>query len=223
MTPLIEGLIENKDIIEAVRDETAAILALELQHQFALAQAEGKEDAADYNVAVFLENARPFDGEQDSFPLVNVQLSKGTASPSSSRVDDQRTTATLFVDCYGCGVAGAAEQDGAAWDDKSAALRAWKTARLVRNILMAGQYAYLGMRGVVGSRFIASMEAGDQAGAENASPAIKVVRITFEVQFVEKSPQAEGVPFEGIAFRCEDKTGRVLVELDFDMSGGDAA
>jgi hypothetical protein len=202
--PQITGLLDAPDILEVVRDQIAAVLSLELRNQRTLAFDFRKQDAKDYDIAVFIENARPYDGEGVLKALVNVLLPKAQVLDANSRVGSQKTRATFWLDCAAWG-------NDAGWaDDRSAALRAWKTARMVRRILMADVYAYLGLRGIVASRRVVSMEAGTPGNTENSAFAVSVVRISLEVDFLEKSIGVDCAALESIHFEISPDTGEIM-------------
>jgi hypothetical protein len=94
-------------------------------------------------------------------------------------------------------------------DDKSSAFRVWKLARIVRRIIMSAQYTYLGMRKVVGSRVITALEAGTPGNQGEAALAFTVVRMTMEVEYLERSIDSPSVILEGIDFDVIPETGEV--------------
>jgi hypothetical protein len=205
--PLIPDLISDPDVVETVRDQVAAILSLELQNQYALAQAAAVPRAIDYHVKVYLENGRPYESETaaDLLSFVNVTLPKVDVPRGNSRTGDQKETALFHLYCAACG-----NDSGNFRDDKSSALRAWKVMRLVRRILMADAYTYLGMRGTVGQRHIFLMEAGTPPAPDKSALAYTVIRASLEVSFAERSTEAPGtVPLEGIDFTVDPVTGQV--------------
>ncbi len=207
---VINTLICDQDKVELVRDQVAAILALELENQYSLAVEAALENARDYKVRLFIENERPYDaaGEKNNFPFVNVMLEAATPSAKNSRVDYQETTAVYGIYCYAVG-----NFYGGVSDDRLAGIKAWMLARLVRNILMAGEYTYLGLRKTVFSRNITKIESGKDAGMPDAAMAVSVIRITLEVVVNERSPQAAGVEMEPISFTCTSDTGEILIDI----------
>jgi hypothetical protein len=123
----------------------------------------------------------------------------------SARIGPQKEKASFVIDCIAFGNNG-----GEDWNERVAAARAWKTARVIRRILMSEQYAYLGLRGIVGSRTVASIETGVP---ENGGDALAVVtaRIIFDVIFLECAIGATGPIIEGIDFTIEPSSGEVLI------------
>jgi hypothetical protein len=208
-SPLIPDLIEGPDIMETVRDQVAAVLSLELQNQFALAKEKAAPNTADYNVPVYVENGRPYEASGDT-PMqrfINVQLPKVSALPANARIGNQKTQAAFYIDCIACG-----NDSGNFRDDKSAAHRAWRVCRLVRRILMADVYAYLGMRGIVGSRVVSLIEAGTPERTtldRESALAYVVVRVTLDVQFLERSIDSPTVIMGPIHFEVDPVSGEV--------------
>jgi hypothetical protein len=206
--PQIAELIETPDTLEVVRDQLAALLSLELQNQYTLAEAKGIPRAQDYNIKVFVENARPYDGAmigQGQISLINILVSKVTVPASNPRIGNQKEKAVIFIDCAADG-----NNTGNFRDDKSATFRAWKIMRLVRRIVMSEQYAYLGMRGIVTSRTFTQMEAGSPN--IQAALALTVVRGTLEVEFVERSIETPSVILEGVDYTVDADTGQVAAK-----------
>jgi hypothetical protein len=212
--PLITALIEGKDNIEVIRDQIAAILSLELQNQKKMAEEAGREDPAQYDVRVFVENSRPYEMRDRKSPvrLMNVVLPKANLV-SGSRAGSQKETAVFWIDCAAAGN-GAASQ----WNEKSAVCRAWAVCRLARNILMSDAYLYLGLRGVAGSRAVTAMEAGmPQSGDMGEAVQFAAVRLTLEVQFAERYIEREGPPVEGIDFEITPAEGELVANGNQDL------
>jgi hypothetical protein len=168
------------------------------------------KDAEDYNFRVFIENARPYDteGEPPVTPLLNIMLQKAAPMDGNPRIGAQKEKAVFVIDCIAFGNDG-----GEAWNEKVAAARAWKAARVIRRIIMSEQYAYLGSRGVIGSRNITSIETGVP---ENGGAALSIVtaRIILEVQFMECAISAPGTILEAINFTLDPSSGEVLINED---------
>lgn len=207
LTPQITELIYEPDNIEKLRDHIAVIIKAETQNQYALALEKKVSDAEDFNFRVFIENARPYDteGEPPKTPLVNTMLQKAVPMDGNARMGPQKEKANFIIDCIAFGNDG-----GEKWTGKVAAARAWKTARIIRRILMSEQYTYLGLRGMVGARYIASIESGVP---DNGGDAFTVVtaRITLEVQFVECAIGSQGPIIGDMNFTVDPSTGEVSI------------
>jgi hypothetical protein len=208
MEPKIQNLIDAADNVEVIRDQIAAILKLEIENQYQKSQDD------EYNIKIFIENARPVETETDEGAelsrFINAQLSRVDIPKSNSRIGRQAGTATFFIDCTAYG-----SSEGDYRDDKEAAFKAWRIARLVRNIIMCEPYTYLGMQGVVRSRIITTMETG-APNMQSEAQATTIVRVTLEVDFIENTFGISYDTLELINFTCNSATGEVLVKLDFD-------
>jgi len=217
----IKELLQNEDNAEKIRDGIAAILKIELENQKKLADDLNIEDKKDYDINVFIENSRPWElasGEKYPFPLVNVSLQETNedAGKPGPAVGNIKYTGTFYIDCYGCGnyqPITPGKNKTYIPDDSLATKRAWKTARVVRNILMSGFYVYLGLQGVITRRRITKIVTMVPAGLDTSAYTITVCRIYFDVDFFEKSLEGTGVYFEGITFKSDD-VGKVnLIDI----------
>lgn len=219
MTAKITALIERQDNFEIVRDKIAEIIAEESLGQQALALAANK-NPDDFKLRVFTERSNPWeeylgdpkDTRFDPTPLVNIQWDKSEDdAKSSNTVERQKVSATYHIDCYGVGI-GAAADGGQLPGDESAALEAQRAARLVRSILMAGAYTYLGMRGVVWGRWRTGAQSFLPPRDERPTNHVRAVRVILRVDFNEFSPQIEGTPLALITVRIvRGLTGEVTL------------
>ncbi|GHU66647.1 hypothetical protein FACS189447_07950 [Spirochaetia bacterium] len=210
----INILLNNLDNVEIIRNQIAAILQIETENQLALAENAAIEDLRDFKIGVYVEKARPWEltGSTEAtspFPLINVLLNdvKQDMNPGSP-VNEKKYIATFFIDCYGCGNIGS---DGN--DDTLATIRAWKTARIVRNILNSGFYTYLGLRGTVRKREITEIKTGAPSNMPESALAITTCRVSFTVDYSEKSPQAGGEIFDGMMFKSLTESGVILIDI----------
>jgi hypothetical protein len=105
--------------------------------------------------------------------------------------------------------------------DEAAARAAARGLRLVRNMLMASYYTYLGadLRGTVGQRWVSNV-ASFQPQATSRELAQSVgARLTLSVRYDEFSPQYPPVQLEYMANRITRASdGRLLVQVDFDFT-----
>lgn len=207
--PALNGLQSEKDNIEVIRDQIAALLAVDFRRQAVLAAESGATDSGDYNVAVYVESDDPLQYvDEDTqganpFPCVNVILDSSDFGRGTASVNKQAFTAKFYVDCYAAGN----DADDGEFSHK-AALRAWKTARLVRRILRAEANTYLRLRGIVG-RVSWSFQAGEPSNARGAIK-VKMVRATLSVDYVEDVAIAEGALDWDVAGIVADESGRVI-------------
>ena len=208
--PVINESLDKPDNIEVLRGHIAAIIKGETQYQYKMAKDIEEKDAEDYNHRVFIENARPYDpeGEPQITPFVNVMLHQTTPAGGNSRIGAQKMKATFIIDCVAFGNDGGEE-----WNEKVANFRAWKAARVIRKIIMSEQYAYLGLKGKVGSRNITSMETRVPESGGDAFTFV-IVRITLEAEYLESFVGDPGVPLEGIDYTVIPTNGEVLIEID---------
>lgn len=206
--PALNELQSDKDNIEVIRDQVAALLAVDFRRQAELAAESGATDSGDYNVAVYVESDDPLQYvDEDTpganpFPCVNVILDSSDPDKGTASVNKQAFTAKLYVDCY---AEGNAAEDGEF--SFKAAQRAWKTARLVRRILRAEANTYLRLRGIVG-RVAWSFQAGEPSNTRSAIK-VKMVRVTLTVDYVENVAITEGELDWDIVGIVADETGRV--------------
>lgn len=217
---MIEALIDKVDSAELVRDKIAEILLAESATQQALATAAGKDPRL-WALRVFLERSHPWSEFQevpdqlDAAPIVNIQIdNEGYDRGASNVVERQKSTTLYHIDCYGYGVA---EDDGGSGHiagDYRAGVETRRAVRLVRNVLMAAEYTYLGLRGTVWGRWIQSIQAFHPPLEQRSVPQVRGARISFEVTFNELSPQITGELLEELGITIEDN-GEVLLAFEY--------
>lgn len=228
----ISALIDKQDNFEIVRDKIASILAVETASQQALATA-ASEDPALWKLRVFTERSNPYaeflsatDPSMDESPLVNVALDNMSVDlGSSNTVERQKYTATYHVDCFGFGVS-TADGSGHIPGDLAAAQNAHRAARLVRNILMASEYTYLGLaRGTIWRRMVQGIQMFEVRIDERAVQQVVAARINLQVEFSEFSPQQAYETLETIRLTVKRMENgevvapeQVLANADFDHS-----
>lgn len=221
MTAKILELIDKVDVSEVIRDQIAGILVVESANQQVLA-AEATPTPKDprlWALRVFVERSNPWAEYQDApaqldaTPIVNVSVDSGEYDRSASNVvERQKTAGTFNIDCYGYGISAAA---GGGHDpgDARASLEAQRAYRLVRNILMSGQYTYLGLtRGVVGRRWPLRFQVFKPQAEDHNAIHVIGLRLQLEVTFNEFSPQVQGEPLETISAQLKRaETGEVYL------------
>lgn len=224
--PQLTALIDKVDTFELVRDQIAAVLLLELTQQQVLAEA-ATEEPDDWNLRIFVERANPWaefidapTEKTETVPIVNVSLDNANIDARASNlVERQKVIGVYNIDCYGYGFA---EDDGAGGHtagDARAALEAQRAARLVRNILMAAAYAYLGMRGVVWKRWVQSIAMLQPQIDNRTVQQIVAARVQLHVEFNEFSPQVEGEALELVAGAVRRKeTGEIYFEAHYEYA-----
>ena len=210
-SPQIAELIKDRDNIEIVRDQIAALLSLELQNQRKLAESAGAPDACDYDIEIYVENSRPYDitdGDNEDVSLVNIVCQEVTVPSSNPRMGNQKSQAIFDLYCIADG-----GNYGNFRDDRSATFRAWKIMRLIRRIIMSEQYVYLGMRRIVTSRTFTKMESGTPNHNAQGARFFSVIKASLEVQFVEGFIGSPSVPFDGYEFEVMPTDGQVIAEF----------
>lgn len=218
-------LIDGPDTSEIVRDKIAEILVTEQAAQQALATAAA-EDPRLWELRVFVERSDPWsefqavgEDQLDVAPIINVAVDNLTYDASASnQISRQKTTAIYHIECYGYGIA-KAEGAGQSPGDLLAALTLQRAVRLVRNILMAGEYTYLDLRGTIWRRWIRSIQFFEPSFDTRAIQHVLAARIAFEVGFNELSPQVSGEILEAIGVtvrRTED--GEIVLQADYGPS-----
>lgn len=216
--PCYDSLLIEPDNIEIIRDQIAALLALDLDRQHELAVQAEDPNAADYNVRVFVENDDPLqytddDSEESNpFPCVNVSIDSSAPDGGSATVNKQNMTAQFFIDCYATGNTSSDADFGT-----KASLKAWKTARLVRRILRAEPNTYLRLRGVVG-KVSFKFQSGEPS-APQSSVRVKMVRITLSVDYVEGVEITNGVIDWEIVGIITDGNGMIIIQEEKQEEG----
>lgn len=220
---MISELIDKLDNFEVIRDKIAVILATEFANQQILASNAGR-NPADWKARIFSERSNPWEqwleappaGPSPS-PLINVWFDGENFDPSGSNiVERQKTTATFNIDCYGYGLASDNPDGGHNPGDKEAAFEVQRTLRLARNILMAAEYTYLGLRGVVWQRWPQSIQIFQPQTDGHFVQQIVGARMAFRVIFNEFSPQIPLVTLELVAVDIKRaETGEIIAEADY--------
>lgn len=194
----IPALIDKQDNFEIVRDQIAFILATEVASQMALATLAAK-DPDDWKLRTFLERSNPWEQFQnpseagfDSSPIVNIWYDSSNFDQTGSNISErQKSEAVYNIDCYGFAIS---EDDGAGHKpgDREAALEVQRAVRLVRNILMASEYTYLGLpRGTVWRRWPGSITSFQPQIDGRTVQGIVGARLVLRVEFSEFAPQGD--------------------------------
>jgi hypothetical protein len=225
-TTRIAELIDKVDSFETLRDEIAAILAVESARQQALAQAAGKNPLL-WALRVYTERSAPWAAFPDvaetgspsgeTTPVVNVCWDAANYERSGSNVfENQKTVGTFNIDCYGYGVA-IDEGTSQTVADQAAALEAQRAFRLVRNILMAAHWHKLGQPSFVWERWPASAQAFQPQRDNVQTPNVQAIRFALEVTFNEFSPQYVPEELELVSTQVKrDGDGMILVTVDIE-------
>jgi hypothetical protein len=220
----IETLIDKFDTFELVRDQIAAILVVESAAQMVLAAnaVPTPKDPNLWKLRVFTERSNPWshfidDSPADTSPIVNVSFDGATYDMSKSNVVERQHSVGIFhIDCLGYGKSADVVAGGHQPGDELAAFEAQRALRLVRNILMAGTYTYLGMQKVVGRRWPQSVNIFQPQDDGHHMQNVVAARLALQVEFNEFSPQVQGQIIELISLRVlRAETGQLLLRTDY--------
>lgn len=213
-------LIDKSDNNEIIRDQIAAILVAEVANQKALATAAGK-DATLWDLKVYTERANPWEAwlnqVSDQVPRVNIWFENESFDGAAGNVvEQQKANGTFNIDCYGFGLASDNIAGGHYAGDEQAARNVQRAVRLVRNIIMAAENTYLGLRGIVWRRMPQSITIFQPQIDNAAAQEIVGARLALDVGYSEFSPQMAGNALEYVAIdviRAED--GQIVLEADY--------
>ena len=219
----IPTLINKQDNFEIIRDQIAAILVIEVASQQALATI-ALLDPDDWKLRIFTERSNPWgqwlniEPATDTSPIINIWYDNSNFDKSASNGMERQKSESIFnIDCYGVGISSDEPLSGHNPGDKEAAFEVHRALRLVRNILMAAEYTYLGMRGLVWSRWPQSITPFQPQIDNRAVQHVAGARIAFNVGFNEFSPQVAEETLEYLAVdikRTED--GQIVLGADYD-------
>jgi len=222
MTAKITSLIDKRDNMEIIRDEIAAILALEITNQKALAVVAG-QDPNDYDFAIYTEKTSPWELLEDEngkitgqSPLVNVYLE--SASINNSKASD--VTLSVFTVRFNLDCLSAKNHkliDGQiSRGDELAARDVQRISRLCRNILMSAVYKRLNYGGILGNRSFSGITMFQpQFGVVPAQHTVGA-RIVYTADITEYSPEYDAPIMDliqGQSTRGDD--GKVLFDITF--------
>lgn len=218
-------LIDKRDNIEILRDEVAAILAIEIANQKVLAVAAGK-DPDDFDFDIYIERSSPWELIEDEdgkiirqVPLVNVYLEGTTFDGTKmSSINQMAYSGNIIIDCLSAKthkIVGGIKKVS----DELASKDVQRVARLVRNILMSAVYFKLNMPTVLNDRYVQSIAMFQPTIGERPAQACIGARVTLAVNINEFVPQADMELLElvqGTIERGDD--GIVYANVTFDES-----
>lgn len=197
-------LIDKQDGFQIVRDVIATILVTEITSQQALALAAGKDPDL-WKVRVYTERSNCLeqwldDVPEDTSPICNIWFDQSYFPENMSNVVSRQKSETIYnLDCYGYGVSSDDPSGGHDPGDREAAFESHRATMLVRNILMAGEYTYLGLRGTVWQRYPVSIQSFQPEFQSQGIQQIAATRFSLRVGFNEFSPQVTGETLEYIS------------------------
>ncbi len=219
----IATLIDKQDNFEVVRDQIAAILVTEVASQMALATTAGK-DPDEWKLRIFTERSNPWEqllnSQTDQSPIVNIWYDNSNFDKSKSNVMERQLSNTIYnIDCYGYGLSKDDGGSGHLPGDREASFKVQQALRLTRNILMAAEYTFLGLQGLVWERWPQSITVFQPQLDGNQMQQIVGARLAFSVSFNEFSPQfvPEILEFLSVSVtRTED--GEIVLNADYDYT-----
>lgn len=234
MPAKILTLIDKKDNNEIIRDQIAAILAIEKENQKILADADNQNPDL-YDFKVTIERARPWLSESNSdgtekgdlkLGLVNVYFdSDNFDNPGSEIIKSQNVKGTFNIDIYGFKNAKVVNNTITEFGDEYSSYEVDRVSRLVRNILMSGTYTYLFLGRsayptqpslqIVQKRYIIRREKFfPQQNGENSENIIGE-RLTLRVDYIENSPQEGLEVLETLITECKrGASGEIYFEYE---------
>lgn len=215
MPALIHELISKIDNVEIIRDQIAAILAVEIANQKALS------GNLPYP-SVFIERSEPWGqflatSTPPAPPVINVWWDSSTFEASTSNVvQRQKAEAVYNVDCYAAAPSEDVAGGGHIPGDEQAAREVQRAVRLARNILMSGAYTYLGLRGLVWKRFPQTISMFQPQIDNRGANRVVGARLSLQVQFNEFSPQVVGEPLETLMIEVyRAGTGQLYLRAEY--------
>lgn len=223
----IGQLIDKQDSFEIVRDRIGEILKANFTEQETLATGAG-EDPLLFTAKVFIERSNPFEewlndpDSADQVPIINIMYDTSSFDGAGgNNIDRQKTTGTFNVDCYGYAKA---EDDGDpdgghTPGDLAAILAVQRCVRLTRNIIMAGQNAYLQLQGLVWKREIQAITMFQPAIDGRTIQQVVACRIAVSVVFNETAPQVQGQALELVGYQVlRAETGELYIAGEIDTT-----
>ena len=228
---LIQSLINKQDNFEIIRDKIAEILVVESANQMELACKDDSVDCPDqWKLRVYAERSSPWEQfldleeipenvEADRSPIVNVWFNSDSIDlVSSNSVERRKYQGTFNIDVYGYGLSEDNYNDGGHIPgDMKAAENAHAASRLVRNIIEASIYTYLGLpRGIVWRRYFQSRTSFQPQLDDRNVQHVVAVRLALVVEYSENAPEYEGQPLQYVStelFKAED--GQFILGADY--------
>lgn len=196
------NLITEQDKFELVRDKIIAVLIAERDDQMQQAQAQSLDPQL-WNFKAYIERSMPWgqylEPKNPLTPIVNVWYDSDSTDPAATtRAETQKFNGFYNIDIFAASK-GKTTINGQVPADEAAAIAAQRIGRIVRNILMASEYTYLGLpRGTAWDREIQSRQMFQPDIGDTAAVKISAMRIRFRVSFNETAPQYEGVPLDSV-------------------------
>ena len=210
MNAAIDVRLSDPSNLEIIRDQISGIIAIEMANQYEKAVEDADPVKDDYKVGVYVENDEPWNTNEDNiFPLVNIMIDH-VEKNSDSTINTTIRNVQFSIDCYQTG------NYSGKYAGRKATIKAWKLARCVSKILDSDEYTYLGLRGVVKATSIDDMRLGRPD--TNSAMKVYLVRIRFNVEYVEDAPQNSGTELKTMPVTISDENGQVVIDITEDIT-----
>lgn len=223
MPAVISEVLTTPDNFEVIRDQIAAILAVELANQKVLTGLEQPR--------VFVERSNPWGEFLDvpeeeptapttpPSPIINVSFESASFDGAASNIVSRQKVDGIFnIDCYACAVSADDGEiaGGHIAADRLASFRAQATVRVARQIIMSAHYVYLAMQGVVWKRWTQSLTMFQPQQDNRQAQRVVAGRLSLLVQFNEFSPQHSGQPLELVSVEVlRRENGELYLRADY--------
>jgi hypothetical protein len=221
----ITELIDKFDSFEIVRDEIAAILALEKENQKVLAAAAQPAQLPElYDFDVFVERFHPWELLEDangqptgSPPIVNVFFDTTAEDSNSGTADGKSFYKGIFnIDCYGAKNTKEIAVGNHVAGDELTTRESQRIARLVRNIFAFNEYYRLGIPDIVNNMRIRQLDSLQPNIQDRPSNNVLVTRITLDIEYTELNFSTVPATLDLIANQCiRQDDGLIYFKADF--------
>lgn len=227
---LVQQRIVGDRNLVIVRDQVAAILKANFDHQRTLAEADA-DDPTPYDLRVFVERSdcrgeftsRDEDeptaaAKRDQRSIISI-CAEGTGydKKRSSSSERRQADGIYYIDFYSLGIS-EDSSDGFVPGDKAAANEVLRVFGLVDSILAADVNVSLGMLGVVGTAWMHKFNMMELSSDDRDRPQVERVavgRAELHVSFLEFSPQYQAQPLELIsAAVLRKETGEIYFKTN---------
>lgn len=223
-------LIDKQDNFEIVGLQIAAILALETIDQQALAVTAAKDPAL-WEFDVFNEKLNPWETFQNELivtPVVNVWYDNSNFNPKDGDVVSRQMDSAIYnIDIYTAEPASDNPEGGYYPPDQKTVETLHRIIRLIRNIIMHPDNAYLKLTQTVGTRtgnligrrWIESKEIFQPQIGDRPVPFVIACRIPLNVTFQEFPVNEEFPTVEVIGIEVKrDVDGKIILEAEYDTT-----
>jgi len=211
--------ITNSSSRKRIVDAIGSIIVAEANDQVGFA-VDDNDDPEPYRIHVYTHRVNPIERwteapdeyHEDARPIVSVAFERHDPERSRSTPTKKRQgPGRFFVDCFGYGKSKITQTGHTLADERATAQADW-CSWLVESILMSAHWVVLGLTGIVGQRFIESVDRKVVVVGEQTVQHIACYRITLAVDYLEVSPQyADGLPLEGVDVNIQRQSDGLLL------------